>query len=94
MHRCLCLSLFWVLLWVLLTPLMGVPVSPLLAQDSDLSRDDLVRTVRDAACMKCHQGSGVRATEFAAVDPPLILRASDRFRPEWLVRWLTDPAAV
>ena len=94
MRRCLCLSLLWLLPLVLLTPFTGVHVSPLFAQDSDLSRDDLIRTVRDAACMKCHQGSGVRATEFAAVDPPLILRASDRFRPEWLVRWLTNPEAV
>ena len=90
MGRWMILPLLFVSSWMI----HGLSEASVDSSSTELSREDLIRTVRDSACMKCHQGEGVRGDQFAAVDPPLILKASDRFRPEWLVRWLVDPQSI
>ena len=82
------------MLLLLVVPVHLCSVAVLPAQEVELSQEELVRTIRDSACMKCHRGTDIQSQWWAPVEPPLILKASERFRPEWLVRWLSDPQSI
>ncbi|NCG12645.1 MAG: hypothetical protein GWP38_04805 [Planctomycetia bacterium] len=59
-----------------------------------ISQNEAIRAIRDAACLKCHSATGDAAITFRSVEPPLLTKASQRYRPQWLIDWISDPRAI
>ena len=54
---------------------------------------DPYRAVRDGACLLCHPAAGEWASWLRPVAPPLLDGAGWRLRPDWLIDWISNPAA-
>jgi hypothetical protein len=73
-------------------PLPYIPeqVPPLTAKETDMARSLFSSTA--APCLKCHTTGDPTHDKIATA--PNFLLAKERLKPDWVERWITDPAAV
>jgi len=73
-------------------PLPYIPeqVAPLTAKETDMARSLFSSTA--APCLKCHTTGDPTHDKIATA--PNFLLAKERLKPDWVERWITDPAAV
>jgi len=73
-------------------PLPYIPeeVPTLTAKENDMARSLFSSTA--APCLKCHT-TGDPAHDKIATAPNFLL-AKERLKPDWVERWITDPAAI
>ncbi len=73
-------------------PLPYIPenVAPLTAKETDMARSLFSSTA--APCLKCH-ATGDPSHDKIATAPNFLL-AKERLKPDWVERWITEPAAI
>jgi cytochrome c551/c552 len=71
-------------------PYIPEQVPTLTAKESDMARSLFSST--SAPCLKCHATGDPQHDKIATA--PNFLLAKDRLKPDWVVRWITDPQAI
>ncbi|HET9409912.1 MAG TPA: cytochrome c [Candidatus Sulfotelmatobacter sp.] len=73
-------------------PLPYIPeqVPVLTAKENDMARSLFSSTA--APCLKCHSTGDPNHDKIATA--PNFLLAKERLKPDWVVRWITDPQAI
>ena len=71
-------------------PYIPEQVPTLTAKETDMARSLFSSTA--APCLKCHATGDPQHDKIATA--PNFLLAKDRLKPDWVVRWITDPQAI
>ena len=71
-------------------PYIPEQVPTLTAKESDMARSLFSST--SAPCLKCHATGDPQHDKIATA--PNFLLAKERLKPDWVVRWITDPQAI
>jgi cytochrome c551/c552 len=71
-------------------PYIPEDVPTLTAKETDMARSLFSSTA--APCLKCHATGDPNHDKIATA--PNFLLAKERLKPDWVVRWITDPQAV
>ena len=71
-------------------PYIPEQVPTLTAKETDMARSLFSSTA--APCLKCHATGDPQHDKIATA--PNFLLAKERLKPDWVVRWITDPQAI